>query len=134
MSQDIVERLSYMVGNPSAWSDGFDQGASDLIREALTLITALTAERDQWQALATEDVEALQAIGDEFGIYGGENRVSGVRRILTEQREALEAFDEVRSFMFAILGADTWIEAGAIWDQNPEHRKATLSALAQVKP
>lgn len=32
--------------------------------------------------------------------------------------------DEMRGFMFALLGADTWIEAGAIWEGNPEQRKA----------
>lgn len=37
--------------------------------------------------------------------------------------------DEVRSFLYAILGADTWLEAGAIWEQNPEHRKAAHEAL-----
>lgn len=49
------------------------------------------AERDQWHGLATADVEALQAIGEEFGILGGENRIAGVRRLLTEQRAALDA-------------------------------------------
>lgn len=60
----------------------------------LAQLQAVERERDQWQKLATEDVEALQAIGEEFGIHGVENRVAGVRRILTEQRASLAAARE----------------------------------------
>lgn len=58
---------------------------------AVVSIEQIKRERDEWKALATEDVDALQAIGDEFGVRAGENRVAGVRRILTEQRSQIEA-------------------------------------------
>lgn len=41
---------------------------------------------------------------------------------------------EARSFIYALLGADTWIEAGAIWEGNPEQRKAAHVALADAYP
>ena len=42
--------------------------------------------------------------------------------------------DEVRSFVYAILGADTWIEAGAIWNGSPEQRKAAHGFFGEPKP
>lgn len=62
------------------------------------------AERDQWRNLATADVEALQAIGEEFGFLGGENRIDAVRRVLTEQRDARdEARQVVRDIYWMAL-------------------------------
>lgn len=37
--------------------------------------------------------------------------------------------EDVRCFLYALLGADTWIEAGAIWSENPDQRKAAHEAL-----
>lgn len=39
--------------------------------------------------------------------------------------------DDIRSFIYAIMGADTWVEAGMIWDKNPELRKATHTAIKE---
>lgn len=47
------------------------------------------AERDLWSRLYSDDAEALQAIGEEFGFLGGENRVTAVRRVLAEQRNEI---------------------------------------------
>lgn len=47
------------------------------------------ADRNRWQGLYSADAETLQAIGEEFGFLGGENRIAAVRRVLTEQRDAL---------------------------------------------
>lgn len=44
------------------------------------------AERDKWRGLASAETEALQAIGEEFGVHGGEPRVAGIRRVLSELR------------------------------------------------
>lgn len=38
--------------------------------------------------------------------------------------------DDIRGFLYALLGADTWIEAGSIWAGNPEQRKAAHAFLA----
>ena len=38
--------------------------------------------------------------------------------------EKAEISGSVRSFVYALLGANTWVEAGKIWDKNPEERKA----------
>jgi hypothetical protein len=46
----------------------------------------LRTERDAWRDDATVNDEALQAIGEEFGIHAGEHRIEGVRRILGELR------------------------------------------------
>lgn len=48
-------------------------------------------EADQWRARESETQEALQAIGEEFGVRGGEPRVDGIRRVLTEKRDKLAA-------------------------------------------
>lgn len=37
-----------------------------------------------WKARELETQEALQKIGEEFGVHGGEPRVDGIRRVLTE--------------------------------------------------
>lgn len=37
-----------------------------------------------------ETNEALQKIGEEFGVCAGEPRVDGLRRVLSKMREALE--------------------------------------------
>jgi hypothetical protein len=50
---------------------------------------------DRWRIREAETQEALQAIGEEFGVRGGEPRTSGIRRVLTEQRAALAAWQEV---------------------------------------
>lgn len=51
-------------------------------------------ERDEALRLAGEDVDALQAIGEEFGIKPGERRVTGVRRLLTEYRTRVKELEE----------------------------------------
>jgi hypothetical protein len=53
-------------------------------------IEELTDERNQWRKLEAATQETLQAIGEEFGFRGGEPRVDGVRRVLTQMREALD--------------------------------------------
>lgn len=52
---------------------------------------ALRVERDAWRSRESETQEALQKIGEEFGIHGGEPRTDGVRRILTKMRDGLNA-------------------------------------------
>lgn len=39
---------------------------------------------------------------------------------------------EALSFIYALLGADTWLEAGAVWDRNPDQRKAARAAIAKA--
>lgn len=46
-------------------------------------------ERDAWRERESETQEALQKIGEEFGVHGGEARTDGVRRILNKYRDAL---------------------------------------------
>ena len=53
--------------------------------------TAAEAERDAWRERESETQEALQKIGEEFGIHGGEPRVDGLLRVLREQRTDLAA-------------------------------------------
>jgi hypothetical protein len=57
--------------------------------EAWPTIARLLREADQWRARESETQEALQAIGEEFGVRGGEPRVDGIRRVLVEKDKAL---------------------------------------------
>lgn len=59
--------------------------------EAWPSISRKLREAEQWRTRESETQEALQAIGEEFGVHGGEPRVDGIRRVLTEQRDALAA-------------------------------------------
>jgi hypothetical protein len=44
----------------------------------------LTRDRDAWRERESETQEALQKIGEQFGVSGGEPRIDGIRRVLTE--------------------------------------------------
>jgi hypothetical protein len=64
------------------------------IEQAISTIRKEAGERPQaegedWRKLANETQEALQKIGEEFGVHGGEPRTDGIRRVLTQQRDAL---------------------------------------------
>lgn len=48
--------------------------------------TAAEAEAAAWRERESETQEALQKIGEEFGIHGGEPRVDGLLRVLRELR------------------------------------------------
>ncbi|MBJ6986897.1 hypothetical protein [Devosia sp. MC521] len=47
----LADKLSYRVENPSAWPEGFDQGGSDLFREAATTIRAFATASNPLQAV-----------------------------------------------------------------------------------
>ncbi|MGL5447468.1 MAG: hypothetical protein ACRDBL_09180 [Rhabdaerophilum sp.] len=49
---------------------------------AFERMKATEIERDQWRECESETQEALQAIGEEFGVDAGEPRIDGIRRIL----------------------------------------------------
>jgi hypothetical protein len=57
-----------------------------LLESQAKALSEAEAERDAWRNRESETQEALQAIGDEFGVYGGEPRTHGIRRVLTEMR------------------------------------------------
>lgn len=46
-------------------------------------------EKEAWDYVHAKVTDDLQALGEEFGVLGGENRISGLRRVLTEMRSAL---------------------------------------------
>lgn len=103
VSDDLVEDRRILVADAldEMAKNGLPRGtasilsrASTFLREAAAKIAALSAERDEALRLAGEDVDALQAIGEEFGIEPGEHRVTGVRRLLTEHRAQLKAARE----------------------------------------
>jgi hypothetical protein len=45
---------------------------------------------------------------------------------------SVEMTEDVRAFLFALLGSDTWLEAAAVWDGNPEQRKDAHAAIAKA--
>lgn len=59
--------------------------------EAWPAVARLLRKAEQWRTREGETQEALQSIGEEFGVRGGEPRVDGIRRVLTEQRDQLAA-------------------------------------------
>lgn len=63
----------------------------DRVKASEARATAAEAERDAWRERESETQEALQKIGEEFGIHGGEPRVDGLLRVLREQRTDLAA-------------------------------------------
>ena len=58
------------------------------------------ATPEDWRQRESETQEALQAIGEEFGVHGGEPRTDGIHRVLTEQRKALKDAYVVLAFAF----------------------------------
>ena len=72
-------------------------------------------ERDQWQQRESETQDALQAIGEDFGAYGGEPRTDAMRRLLSE---AESRADEAR--------ADALREAAALLE--PANGEILLAA------
>jgi len=66
---DIVDRLRYCVGNPSAW-DHYDEGMSEKLREAADTIERLRVEVDSWkaeaQARTTSVIEVTRKAADEI--------------------------------------------------------------------
>lgn len=68
-----------------------------------------TGSCNDWREREAETQEALQKIGDEFGVHGGEPRVDGLRRVLTEQRDRIASLeaerDELRKKAGAMKGA-----------------------------
>jgi len=74
----LVERLEYRVENPSAW-DCFDQGASDLMRQAADAITRIKAERDglakALSELANSDLQLI--VREIVAGWNGEGREGG---------------------------------------------------------
>lgn len=62
--------------------------------EAWPTISRKMREAEQWRARESETQEAIQAIGEEFGVHGGEPRVDAIRRILGEQRAEIALLRE----------------------------------------
>lgn len=58
----------------------------DVIERLEAQIGELSRERDGWRARESETQEALQKIGEEFGVFGGEPRTDGIRRVLRDQQ------------------------------------------------
>lgn len=71
------------------------------LSQAQSALAAMREERDEALRLAGEDVDALQAIGDEFGIEPGEHRVTGVRRLLTAFRAEVKRLTETNEALKA---------------------------------
>lgn len=46
---------------------------------------------EEWRQRESETQEALQKLGEEFGVLGGEPRVAGLARVLEEMRTGLDA-------------------------------------------
>lgn len=57
---DLVERLKYRVGNPSAW-DYYDDGASEMMRESVTALAEQASRIAALDALCEERFHEIAA-------------------------------------------------------------------------
>lgn len=90
------EELARELDIVSAWLS--DQKTEN--RQLRAKLAEARDERNSWRDDATANDDALQAIGEEFGIHAGEHRIDGVRRILGEMRDelaALKSEDAIRA-------------------------------------
>lgn len=93
-------------------------------------------ERNSWRDDATANDEALQSIGEEFGIHAGEHRIDGIRRILGEMRDqiaALTAEDAERASRSMVLvdPPSTRVHINGDQERSPASN-AALEALAKA--
>jgi len=116
----------------------------DALAAANARVAEVEGERDQWHTLASDTHTELQAIGEEYGFLGGEPRVDGVRRVLSEQRTRADTAEarlaEARAEI-AKLRAEVqrWdreylsdAEVGGIVRHHPHFRAAALSPPQQA--
>lgn len=69
--------------------------------------------------------------GEYYDEYGADGM--GVKYIKADLGDTHGITEATRSFLVALLASDTWIEAGAVWDQNPTERKAALTFLSKAQ-
>jgi hypothetical protein len=105
--------------------------------EAWPALSWQMRDADQWRAREGETQEALQAIGEEFGVRGGEPRVDGIRRVLTEQRDQLaallrEAGEGWNFDMGAVKRDETMLVAVAPTEANKNKSRAPFTTPAYV--
>lgn len=81
---ELTPRVRKEACDPNCELDNLASELADKADEAATLIRRLEREGSQWQERESETQEELQAIGEEFGAYGGEPRTDAMRRLLTE--------------------------------------------------
>jgi hypothetical protein len=72
--------------------------------EHIEMQCARIDELERWKTREDETQAALQAIGEEFGVRGGEPRTDGVRRVLAEQRARIADLERQNS---DLLGCNT---------------------------
>jgi hypothetical protein len=102
---------------------------------AITVLSLLDAldqarkERDDWRERESETQEALQAIGDEFGVHGGEPRTAGIRRVLTELRAQRDQAQKDAKDARALI--EDWLEVHGIFAPT---LRARIEAMLEQKP
>lgn len=104
------------------------------------IIARLLKEGEQWRARESETQEALQAIGEEFGVRGGEPRVDGIRRVLTEKEKALALsgatlmkLDRTNAELSDALTAAMDCIAGGLAALNASYQQANAEAAGHDK-
>lgn len=110
-----------------------------LVRNWGAIARQLT-EAEQWRARESETQEALQAIGEEFGVNGGEPRVDGIRRVLSEKEKALALagatlmkLDHTNAELSDALSAAMDCVAGGIAAVNASYQQANAEAAGHDK-
>jgi hypothetical protein len=136
-SEEMVERATYMVGNPSAWDD-YDDSASEVIRELLADRARLVAERDE----ARKAREAAdQALVDKYrdpktGVFSFPTDVANIvvrldaaEASLAQMREALTT---ARAYVLQAVNDDGGIDNCEVGDRLALER--IDAALQGAKP
>lgn len=104
----LIERLNTNEWHRTIREDDFvdfelDDAPNKVASALSRRLRDVEKERDEWRTMAGNTQEALQTIGEEFGVLGGEPRVDGIRRVLTEQRAEVarltERLTEVRELL-----------------------------------
>lgn len=104
------------------------------------IIARLLKEGEQWRVRESETQDALQAIGEEFGALGGEPRVDGIRRVLTEKEKALALsgatlmkLDRTNAELSDALMAAMDCIAGGLAALNASYQQANAEAAGHDK-
>ena len=132
---DLIARLTYRVNNPSAW-DSFDDGASELIREAASSIASLserlaevTAQSDRFCDKYLAALKRAEAAEAKLVRY--ENW-----QTMDVTPESLHLRPHHTLLHFYMPGSDeypdTWLTT--TWDERPENAEAWCLIVTPLGP
>lgn len=88
------------------------------VREALSVYAPTEPKAGVVSEETRAFIDAVQLVEDAGWI------ILRPQRLRKDAGDQGPVSEEIGGFLYALLGSDTWLEAVAIWEQNPEQRKA----------